>query len=104
MAAIARDDTVVSSTSLPIRCSSFLIAHIDAKAAVRAKFQHWRFHAYILQQPDGRIVFALPYGARNLIGTTDMPYEAPPETARATDTELDYLLASVNAILPEARL
>jgi glycerol-3-phosphate dehydrogenase len=47
-------------------------------------------HAYILQQPDGRVVFALPYGAHNLVGTTDVPVERP-EEARITETEIDYL-------------
>ena len=36
-------------------------------------------HAYILQQGDGRVVFALPYGERSLIGTTDVPVASPEE-------------------------
>jgi len=33
--------------------------------------------AFLLQQPDGRIVFALPYeGAFTLVGTTDVDYDA----------------------------
>jgi glycerol-3-phosphate dehydrogenase len=38
-------------------------------------------HAYILQQPDGRVVFALPYGAHNLIGTTDVMANQPDDPA-----------------------
>ena len=35
-------------------------------------------HAFILLQPDGRIVFAIPYESRfTLVGTTDVPVEAP---------------------------
>ena len=34
-------------------------------------------HAYILQQDDGRVVFALPYGAFSLVGTTDVPVDRP---------------------------
>ena len=52
-------------------------------------------HAYILQQPDGRIVFALPYGARNLIGTTDMPVTAPTDAAISPE-EINYLCAAAN--------
>jgi glycerol-3-phosphate dehydrogenase len=52
-------------------------------------------HAYILQQPDGRVVFALPYGEHNLIGTTDIPVERP-EDAVIGREEIDYLCAAVN--------
>ncbi len=53
-------------------------------------------HAYILQQPDGRFVFALPYGAHSLVGTTDVPVDRP-EDARIGPDEIDYLCAAVNA-------
>ncbi len=53
-------------------------------------------HAYILQQADGRVVFALPYGDRNLIGTTDVPVAAP-EDAVCTPDEIAYLCAAANA-------
>jgi glycerol-3-phosphate dehydrogenase len=52
-------------------------------------------HAYILQQPDGRFVFALPYGAHSLVGTTDVPVERPEDAAIAAD-EVEYLCAAVN--------
>lgn len=47
--------------------------------------------AYILQQADGRIVFALPFkGAFTLIGTTDIPVERPEDSA-ITPAEARYL-------------
>ena len=52
-------------------------------------------HAYILQQPDGRVVFALPYGEHNLVGTTDIPVERP-EDAAITPGEIAYLSGAVN--------
>jgi glycerol-3-phosphate dehydrogenase len=52
-------------------------------------------HAYILQQPDGRVVFAIPYGAFTLIGTTDIPVEAP-EKAVITEEEIRYLCDAAN--------
>jgi glycerol-3-phosphate dehydrogenase len=52
-------------------------------------------HAYILQQPDGRIVFALPFEGHTLIGTTDVPVDAPGESAIGAD-EIDYLCAAAN--------
>jgi len=52
-------------------------------------------HAYILQQPDGRVVFALPYGAHSLIGTTDIPVERPEDAVIGAE-EIAYLCAAVN--------
>ncbi|MBA4049310.1 MAG: glycerol-3-phosphate dehydrogenase, partial [Sphingomonas sp.] len=53
-------------------------------------------HAYILQQPDGRIVFAIPYeGEFTEIGTTDVPVERPEDAVIDAD-EIAYLCAAVN--------
>jgi glycerol-3-phosphate dehydrogenase len=53
-------------------------------------------HAYILQQPDRRIVFAIPYeNDTTLVGTTDVPVESAAE-ARISEEETEYLLAAVN--------
>ncbi|MEX0978067.1 MAG: glycerol-3-phosphate dehydrogenase/oxidase [Pirellulales bacterium] len=53
---------------------------------------------------DGRPVFITPLEQAVLIGTTDIPFQGPPEDARATEGELAYLLDAVNTVLPEARL
>ena len=53
-------------------------------------------HSYILQQPDRRIVFAIPYqGEFTEIGTTDIPVDAP-EDAKIDDAEIAYLCDAVN--------
>jgi glycerol-3-phosphate dehydrogenase len=53
-------------------------------------------HAYMLQQPDKRIVFAIAYqGDKTLIGTTDEPVQSP-EDAQISDGEIAYLCAAVN--------
>ncbi|NIJ20981.1 glycerol-3-phosphate dehydrogenase [Sphingomonas naasensis] len=53
-------------------------------------------HAYILQQPDRRIVFAIPYeGGFTEIGTTDVPVERP-EDANCSQEEVQYLCDAVN--------
>jgi glycerol-3-phosphate dehydrogenase len=53
-------------------------------------------HAYMLQQPDRRVVFAIAYqGNKTLIGTTDAPVEKP-EDAKITAAEIDYLCAAAN--------
>jgi glycerol-3-phosphate dehydrogenase len=53
-------------------------------------------HAYMLQQPDRRIVFAIAYeGDKTLIGTTDVPVEKPEDATISAD-EIDYLCAAAN--------
>jgi len=53
-------------------------------------------HAYILQQPDRRIVFAIPYqNGFTEIGTTDIPVDHP-EDAVIADEEIAYLCEAVN--------
>ncbi len=60
-------------------------------------------HAYILQNKDGRIVFALPYGFVSeheneftLIGTTDLNYEGDPRDIEISEEETDYLCKLIN--------
>lgn len=53
-------------------------------------------HAFMLQNPDRRIVFAIPYeGEFTLIGTTDEAWTAPPGPATISQGEIDYLLETV---------
>lgn len=48
--------------------------------------------AYIFQNPDGRIIFAIPYQEDfTLIGTTDRDYHGDPAKVAITDEEIDYL-------------
>jgi glycerol-3-phosphate dehydrogenase len=62
---------------------------------VKRLFRHER--AYIFQQADGRIVFAIPYeGDFTLIGTTDLDYDGDPADARATEAEIEYLCAAAS--------
>lgn len=57
-------------------------------------------HAYILQNPDGRIVFAIPYERDfTLIGTTDVAYEGAPGDLAISEAETDYLLDAINHFL-----
>lgn len=53
--------------------------------------------AYILQNPDHRIVFAIPFHERfTLIGTTDVPHTGPLEQLAITPAETAYLCESIN--------
>lgn len=64
-------------------------------------------HAYILQQPDRRVVFVIPYEQDfTLIGTTEVGQQAPGPAAISHD-EIDYLCAAAGLylaapVLPES--
>lgn len=53
---------------------------------------------------DGRVMFVLPAGPCTIIGTTDTETTASPDAVRADMSDIAYLLESVNATFPEARL
>ena len=53
-------------------------------------------HAFMLQNPDRRIVFTIPYqGEFTLVGTTDEPWEGAPANATISAEETAYLLETV---------
>ena len=61
---------------------------------------HSQGHAYILQNPDKRVVFVIPYEGRfSLIGTTDVPIEDVSDGWRISPQETDYLLEAANRFL-----
>ena len=52
---------------------------------------------YFFQNPDGRIIFAIPYeGDYTLIGTTDQDFAGDPGTVKISDGEIDYLCAAAS--------
>lgn len=58
-------------------------------------FDHDR--AYIFQNADGRIIFAIPYEQDfTLIGTTDQDYHDDPAKVAITQGEIDYLCAAAS--------
>lgn len=62
---------------------------------VPAMFDH--DYSYIFQNPDGRIVFAIPYeGKFTLVGTTDVEYEGDPAKVAISEDEISYLCNAVN--------
>ena len=61
----------------------------------RKLYDHDR--AYIFQNSDGRIIFAIPYEDDfTLIGTTDRDYEGDPGKAAISKDEVDYLVRSAS--------
>ncbi|MEO3431814.1 glycerol-3-phosphate dehydrogenase [Inquilinus sp. CAU 1745] len=52
-------------------------------------------HAYILQNADRRVIFAIPYEDFTLIGTTDIVYEGDPGKVAISEEEIRYLCDAV---------
>lgn len=80
------------------------LTHAEAKAGAKlVKGSHIAVprlfdgeHAYLLQQPDRRIVFAIPWAHdTTMIGTTDVAVERPQDCAASPD-EIEYLCAAAN--------
>jgi glycerol-3-phosphate dehydrogenase len=87
--------------------AEFLMAHAHAADRVNLRlvkgshivvprlFEH--DHAYIFQNADGRIIFAIPYeGDFTLIGTTDVEHHGAIGEARADAEEIAYLCAQAS--------
>ncbi|MFL6550521.1 MAG: glycerol-3-phosphate dehydrogenase [Povalibacter sp.] len=56
-------------------------------------------HAFLLQNPDGRVIFTIPYEQKfTLIGTTDVPCEEPAAEATISKAEVEYLCGAVNEV------
>ena len=55
--------------------------------------------------PEGkRILFAIPWGERVILGTTDTDYQGRIEDVVCQPADVDYVLEVVNLVFPEARL
>jgi len=68
---------------------------------VRRLFDHGR--AYILPTPDGRVVFARPFGPDfTLIGTTDEDFVGDPAVPTVTASEISYLCDAINGYFRQA--
>ncbi len=50
------------------------------------------------KQGDGRSMFAIPWGAQTILGTTDTPYDGDLEDLSLTGEDLDYVLAASNDV------
>lgn len=59
---------------------------------------------YYESQADGRLVLVIPWMGRYLIGTTDTKFDEEPDSARADNDEIKYLLEEVNTLIPESNL
>ncbi len=81
---------VLGSTT-PARVRLVKGSHI----VVKRLFDHDR--AYIFQNADGRVIFAIPYqGDFTLIGTTDVDYRGDPAAVACSQEEIGYLIRAAS--------
>ncbi len=67
---------------------------------VKKKFDDVR--AYFFQNPDNRIIFAIPYETDfTLIGTTDRDYDGDPSQVKISDEETQYLCNAASEYFAE---
>ncbi|MHA1447836.1 MAG: glycerol-3-phosphate dehydrogenase/oxidase [Candidatus Hodarchaeales archaeon] len=57
-------------------------------------------NAVVVPVKDGRIIFIVPFGDYNLIGTTDTDYTGDPDHVPVTSEDVDYLINAINDIFP----
>jgi glycerol-3-phosphate dehydrogenase len=62
-------------------------------------------HAVVCFHPtDERVLFAIPWGDRTYLGTTDTDFEGDPGEVAATLEDVDYLIDAANSYFPERPL
>lgn len=62
-------------------------------------------HAVVCFHPtDSRVLFAIPWGDRTYLGTTDTDFEGDPAEVAATLDDVDYLIDAANSYFPERQL
>ncbi len=59
---------------------------------------------YVEAKADNRPFFIVPWLGLYLIGTTDLHYDGDLDRIKASDAEVDYLIAETNRIFPSARI
>jgi glycerol-3-phosphate dehydrogenase len=62
-------------------------------------------HAVVCNHPDdNRVLFAIPWGDRSYIGTTDTDYEGDPADVACTAADVAYLLRCMDRYFPGSKL
>jgi glycerol-3-phosphate dehydrogenase len=83
------------TTSTTVRSAHAVRLVKGSHIVVPRLFEHE--FAYLFQNPDQRIVFAIPYeGAFTLIGTTDVEYDGDAAAVAIDAAEVEYLCGAAN--------
>ena len=60
--------------------------------------------AAVVMTAGRRILFAIPWGERTILGTTDTDYQGSPDNVTADAADLDYVLKITNRFFPTAAI
>ena len=84
--------------STPVRSKRAVRLIKGSHIVVRKLYDH--AYAYLFQNPDGRIIFTIPFEDDfTLIGTTDLEYLGDPQKIEIDQAEIEYLCAMANRFL-----
>lgn len=62
-------------------------------------------HAVVCRHPkDGRVLFAIPWGDRTYVGTTDTDESGDPSEVRASHDDVRYLIDAIASYFPTAKV
>ncbi|RMH43139.1 MAG: glycerol-3-phosphate dehydrogenase [Deltaproteobacteria bacterium] len=56
----------------------------------------------LISQTDGRVMFAIPWKGRTVLGTTDTDFDGDPDDVHADAADVRYLCDGANAYFPDA--
>jgi glycerol-3-phosphate dehydrogenase len=87
-----------------VRTGKPLVGGIRGSHIVLPRFAGAPNAALYTEASDGRPIFVIPWNEQVLVGTTEVPDSADPgKTAPSTD-EIEYLLRTLKALFPKAKL
>jgi glycerol-3-phosphate dehydrogenase len=81
-----------------------LVGGIRGSHLVVAKFPGAPDTALYTEASDGRPIFVIPWNDQLLVGTTEIPDRDNPSHTEPTLDEVEYLIRSLNALYPQARV
>jgi glycerol-3-phosphate dehydrogenase len=81
-----------------------LIGGVRGSHIVVPRFNGAPLSAVYSEAQDGRPFFVVPWNGQFLVGTTEVRDDGDPATTQPGDGEIAYLLASLNALFPDAGL
>lgn len=81
-----------------------LVGGVRGSHVVLPRFPGAPQNALYTQASDGRAIFVIPWNGQILLGTTEIPDRGDPANTQPSTAEIDYLIGSLNRILPNAHV
>ena len=83
-------------------CEPMVVTSQGAHLVFDAEFLPGEFGLMIPKTKDGRVLFAIPWRGKVVVGTTDTPVEGAKLEPRALDEEVDFILEHATTYLANA--